>query len=127
MSPLDRSIMAKTLTAAVNVRAGARGANDRLRVTCKDAMTVSINTKTASFELVGGVFFSRAEADPTIACQGEIAGLNNNSSPVSWRARSPGGFDAVSSTTGATNTALAQDLIFYGQPANSGETITRES
>ena len=125
--PLDRSVTAKTLLAAVNVPAGARGPKGRARVTFDDAMTAGANTKTALFELLGGVFFSRAEADPTIACQGEIAGLNNNSSPVSWRARSPGGFDAVASTTGATNTALAQDLIFYRQPGNSGETITRES
>ncbi len=98
MSPLDRSIMAKTLTAAVNVRAGARGANDRLRVTCKDAMTVSINTKTASFELVGGVFFSRAKGGTAPASQRDQR---------NQRRAYPG-----------------SDLLW--QPANTGETITLE-
>ena len=95
MSPLDRSIMAKTLTAAVNVRAGARGANDRLRVTCKDAMTSASIPRLHHLSLSAEFSFRALKAGPHLL-------------------------------PSAINTALTQDLIFYGQPANSGETIALE-
>lgn len=51
------------------------------------------------------------------------------SSQVSWRASAIGGFGQNTNATsaGAVDTSIPQDLIFYGQLANSSETITLES
>ncbi len=122
----------KTALATINIPAGAMGANGRLRVTTHFAITASANTKTLSFELAGTAFYSRAEAGATVATyrdQREIANRNSESSQVSWRATSIGGFGGgtAATTTGAVNTASAQQLIIYGQLANAGETITLES
>jgi len=122
----------KTALATVNVPAGAMGSNGRLRVTCHFSMTTSTNTKTCSFELGGSVFMSRGEASATVAAlrdQREIANRNSASSQVSWRATTIGGLGQGTNTltTGAVDTSVSQDLVFYGQLANSTETITLEN
>lgn len=122
----------KTALATINVPAGAMGANGRLRVTTHFAITASANTKTLSFELGGSAFYSRAESGVTVAAyrdQREIVNRNNASSQVSWRSTSIGGFGGgtAATTTGAVDTASAQQLIIYGQLANAGETITLEN
>jgi len=122
----------KTALATINVPASAMGANGRLRVTTHFAITASANTRTLLFELGGAAFCSRAEAGATVATyrdQREIANRNNASSQVSWRSTSIGGFGGgtAATTTGAVNTASAQQLIMYGQLANAGEAITLEN
>ncbi len=123
---------AKTALATVNLTAGALGPNGRLRVTTHFSFTGSANSKTVSWEFGGTAFLSRTETGPTVLAlrdQREVANRNSASSQVSWRASTPGGFGQGTSTlsTGAVDTASAQDLIIYGQLANSGETITLES
>jgi hypothetical protein len=123
---------AKTALATVNVPAGAMGANGRLRVTAFFSFPASTNSKTCSFELGGTVFLARVEAGATVAAlrdQREICNRNSASSQVAWRASTIGGFgqNTNASTTGAVDTSVSQDLIFYGQLANSGETLTLES
>lgn len=123
---------AKTALATVNIPAGAMGANGRLRVTCHYSFNASTNTKTVSFEYGGTAFFARSEAGATVASQRdqrEVCNRNSNSSQVSWRASTFGGFGAgtVASTTGAVNSAAAQDVIFYGQLTSAGETVTLEN
>ena len=122
----------KTALATISVPAGAIGANGRLRVTCHFSMNASTNSKTCSFELGGTAFMSRAETGATIAAlrdQREIANRNSASSQASWRANTIGGFGQGTNalTTGVVDTSIAQDLIVYGQLANSSETITLES
>lgn len=122
----------KTALATINVPAGAMGANGRLRVTTHISMTASSNIKTLLVELGGTAFYSRTEAGATVATyrdQREIANRNSQSSQVSWRATSIGGFGGgtAATTTAAINTASAQQLIISGQLANAGETITLES
>lgn len=122
----------KTALATISVPAGAMGANGRLRVTTHFSLTASTNTKTLSYEFGGTVFYSRAEASATVATyrdQREIANRNSASSQVAWRSTSIGGFGGgtAATTTGAINTASAQQLIIYGQLANAGETIALEN
>ena len=122
----------KTALATINVPAGAMGANGRLRVTTHMSMTASTNLKTLSIELGGTAFYSRTEAGASIATyrdQREIANRNSASSQVAWRATSIGGFGGgtAATTTGAVNTASAQQLIIYGQLGNAGETIALEN
>jgi len=122
----------KTALATINVPAGAMGANGRLRVTTHLSMTASTNTKTLSFELGGAAFYSRAEAGATVAAyrdQREIINRNSQSSQVCWRASAIGGFGGgtAASTTGSVNMASTQQLIIYGQLANTSETITLEN
>ena len=61
--------------------------------------------------------------------QREIANRNSASSQVSWRATTIGGLGQGTNTltTGAVDTSVSQDLVFYGQLANSTETITLEN
>ena len=61
--------------------------------------------------------------------QREICNRNSASSQVCWRTTQVGGLGSgvSASTTAAIDTSVAQDLIFYGQLANSSETITLES
>ncbi|MDP3493148.1 MAG: DUF2793 domain-containing protein [Hyphomonadaceae bacterium] len=122
----------KTALATINVPASAMGANGRLRVTCHFSMPASTNSKTCSFELGGSVFMSRAEAGATVAAlrdQREVANRNSASSQACWRASTIGGLGQGTNTltTGAVDTSISQDLVFYGQLANSAETITLEN
>ncbi len=122
----------KTALATINVPAGAMGANGRLRVTTHLSMTASGNLKTLTVELGGTAFYSRVEAGASIATyrdQREIANRNSQSSQVSWRATSIGGFGGgtAATTTGDINTASAQQLIVYAQLGNASETIALEN
>lgn len=123
---------AKTALATINVPAGAMGPNGRLRITSMFSNTASANGKTYSVEFGGVAFLSRTESGSTIQGlrdQREICNRNSNTSQVCWRASATGGFGAsvATTTTGSIDTSSAQDVVIYGQLANSGETITLES
>lgn len=108
------------------------GANGQLRETSFVSITAGTNSKTCSFELGGSAFLSRAETGGTVAAlrdQREICNRNSVSSQVSRRVSAISGFgqNTNATSTGAVDTSVPQDLVLYGQLANSSETITLES
>lgn len=122
----------KTALATISIPGGAIGANGRLRVTCHFSTTASTNNKTLSWEYGGTTFLSFTQNGATLGGfrdQREMANVNATNAQKSWRAsQAPFGTGIASVTTGAgVDSTAAQDLVFYGTLANSGETIMLES
>jgi hypothetical protein len=124
----------ETALATIPIPAGAMGANGALRITTIWSVTNSGNNKTPRIRLGGlaGTAFMALNitANATLSDQRVIRNRNNEASQVCVNTGSPSGGFGLSTaavTTGAVNTASAQDLVISGQLANSGETITLEA
>lgn len=126
--------LTETTLATVTLPAGAMGANGAIRVTSVWATPGgSANAKTVRTRLGGisgaqvmaiGVTTSLSVSESTRLIQNR----NSASSQVTRNSGSPGsGGSSAAPTTSAINTAVAADLVFTGQLANTGETITLES
>lgn len=123
----------ETALATISIPAGAIGPNGFARVTTLWKYTNSGNTKTLRVRLggVSGTVFFGLGVTTTNALQ-NIQIIRNRgaaNSQVSMTNSISGvfGTSAADPSTGAVDTASAQDLVISGQLANSGETITLES
>lgn len=119
----------------VTIPANAIGPNGRIRWRAHYGYTNSANNKTPRVRwggLSGTVMLSSTlTTTAQITWQGEIVNRNDASVQVYTinPAATTGGWGSSSSATGTDtkNTAGNVDLVFSGQLANAGETITLES
>lgn len=126
--------LTETALATVTIPAGAMGANGAIRVTSVWATPGgSANSKTVRTRFGGAagtqVMAIGVTTSLSISEAGRIVQNRNSvSSQVCRNSGSPGsGGSSAAPTTAAVNTAAAVDLVFSGQLANIGETITLES
>lgn len=124
---------AETTLATVPIPAGAVGANGVIRITTLWSYTNSANTKTLRVRLGGiaGTEFCRMSATTTAVVQlmHLIRARNSTSSQVSFGLGATQTFLTTTNavTSGTVDLSVAQDLVFSGQTATSGEVITLES
>jgi hypothetical protein len=126
--------LTETALATVTLPAGAMGANGALRITSIwSTPGGSGNSKSLRVRL-GGMSGAQVMAvavttSLSVSEAGRIVqNRNSASSQVTRNSGNPGnGGSSSAVTTGAINTAVAQDIVFTGQLANIGETITLES
>lgn len=123
----------ETVLATVTIPANAVGANGVIRITALWTYTNSANSKTVRVRLGGlsGTSFGSAVATTTADLQlmYMIRARNSTSSQIGFAANAGASFQTTvtSPATGSVNMAVAQDLVFTGTTALSGETITLES
>jgi len=124
---------AETILATVPIPAGAVGANGAIRITTLWTYTNSANSKTVRVRLGGisGTSFGAAVATTTADVQMMhiIRARNSTSSQVGFAANAGSTFATTTSgaASGSLDMTAAQDLVFTGTTASSGETITLES
>lgn len=123
----------EAVLATVALPAGAVGANGILRVTSTWSYTNSANTKTPRIRLGGTtgsvVLGPGVTTTASLVVQRLIQNRNAQNSQVALGSANANSF---ASSTGAPLTtsvdlSAAQDLVFSGQLANAGETITLEA
>lgn len=124
---------AETTLATVPIPAGAVGANGVIRITTLWSYTNSANTKTLRVRLGGiaGTSFGATVATTTADVQMMhiIRARNSTSSQVGFAANAGSTFTTTitGAAGGSLDMTVAQDLVFTGTTALSGETITLES
>jgi hypothetical protein len=119
----------------VDVPAGALGVNGSLRVMSEWSMTDSANNKVfrVRFGADGAGLSGTSYLSSTITTQDGLADLKkitNRGSVSSQYGMNTSGYFGVGGTTGQTssvNTAAQSEIVFSGQKASAGETITLES
>ena len=123
---------AETVLGTVAIPAGAIGPNGMIRVTTLWSVTNSANNKVLRARLggIGGTqFFSTTQT--TVATYNDpvrlIQNRNSQSSQIGRGASTTGAGSTAAVVTGTIDTSAAQDLVFTGTLANSGETVTLES
>lgn len=125
----------ETTLATITVPAGAMGPNGQIEIEALWTITGSVNAKTLRARLGGLAGTAYLAAVTSVAANivaqthTRIANRNNAASQVAYPAASATGFGltTVPVTTGAINTALAQDIVLTAQLANAGESITLDS
>lgn len=125
----------ETTLATVTVPAGAMGVNGILRLTSLWTVTNSANSKTIIAKLGGAAgtgYLSRAiTATQSISMCTIIRNRNSQAAQISYfeGAGASGGWgdNANANLTGTIDTSVAQDILFRGTLANTGETITLNS
>lgn len=122
----------ETALATVTVPAGLMTAHGALRVRTLWSYTNSANNKVPRMRLGGisGTVFMGPTFTTTASAQidSDVRNRGAANSQVSWNFSSLGtGSSTGAVTTGSVDTATAQDLVFTGQLASSGETLTLES
>lgn len=124
----------ETILATVTIPAGAIGPNGRLRIHSMWSNNNSGNNKTPRIRLggIGGTNYGPAVQTTQISqihiC--EISNRNSASSQVGTIGQNGNGGIGSSATalsTGAINTANAQDVVFTATLANSADSMTLES
>lgn len=124
---------AETVLATVSIPAGALGPNGVLRVTSTWSHTNSANAKTPRIRLGGssGTVICAPVLTTTgsLAIQRTVHNRNAQNSQVMMGAASSNTFATSTGAplTASIDTSAAQDLVFTGQLANAGETITLEA
>jgi hypothetical protein len=109
------------------------GANGILRITTLWSMTSSANNKTPRIRLGGAAgtqFLSPVITTSASYSESRLIrnrGVTNSQVGTRTDSVATAGGTGNPPTTGAIDMSIAQDLVFSGQLANSGETITLES
>lgn len=124
---------AETTLATVAVPANSVGANGAIRITTLWSYTNSGNNKTLRIRL-GGIAGTQycavvTTASGSVQMQHLIRARNATNSQIGFSNASPSVYNISygGSATSALNMTVAQDLVFTGTTALSGETITLES
>lgn len=122
--------LTKTALATISIPGGMLSANGMLRISTLWSYTNSANNKIISIEFGGTAFFT-ATATTTNEFN-DISMIRNRNSVTAQIAHLANGGNRLGTagsapTTGAVNTAVDQNVIFYGTLANTGETITLEA
>jgi Protein of unknown function (DUF2793) len=119
--------------ATVSLPGGAMGANGVLRITAMWSYTNSANAKTPRMRLGGTsgtiVFGPSVTTTGSLLVQRLIQNRNAQNSQVMLGSANSNSYAASTGAPLTTSVDLSttQDLVFSGQLANSGETITLES
>lgn len=126
--PADTS---ENILATVTIPAGVMGTNGRLRIESLWTITNSANNKIVRVRL-GGIsgtqFLGRViGAAATFYNLFTISNRNAANSQVSNQSNGDFTISTASVVTGSIDTSTAQSLVFTGQKASAGETITLES
>lgn len=124
----------ETVLATVAIPAGAMGPNGYLEILALWTVTSSTNTKTSRIRLggIGGTAFAFPQltltTQPTHQELRVIQNRNDAAVQIAFSGGGAGGLGTVNAavTTGAVNTANAQDLVFTAQLGSAGDTITLE-
>jgi hypothetical protein len=126
--------LTETALATCTIPAGAMGLNGGVMIYSTWTVTNSANNKTTRIRLggIGGTAHNDTvwTTIATVPDARRIRNRNSASSQVgSTAAASGGGFSTTSGAvvTSSVDTTAAVDLVFTGQLANTGETITLES
>ncbi len=121
----------EAILASVPVPAGAMGPNGALRISTLWSYTNSANAKTMRCRLGGAsgsvVFSPIATSTSGLNLQRTLQNRNSQASQICFQQGTVNSFATGSTVAVAVDTASAQDLVFTGQLANSGETVTLES
>ena len=123
----------ETVLATVSIPAGAIGPNGILRVTSQWSYTNSANNKILRLRLgglSGSTFFDVTQTTTAVYVDlGRlIHNVNSNAAQKSRGASVTGaGSTGTAHITRTVDTTVALDLVFTGQLANTGETVTLES
>lgn len=122
---------AENILATVTIPAGAMGTNGRLRIESLWTITNSANNKIPRIRLggIGGTqFMGRViGAAATFYNLFTIANRGVTNSQISNQANGDVTISTAAVVTGTIDTSAAQTLVFTGQKASAGETITLES
>lgn len=126
----------ENILATINIPAGAMGLNGILRVTHEWSYTNGANNKTprVRFGGIGGTAYASGTFTTTAAATGQFNICNRNAAnsqfgrPAATSVFSgwPGG-TGNTVVTSAIDTAVATTLVFTGQKASAGDTLTLES
>lgn len=126
--------LTETILATVTIPAGAMGPNGAIRINSVWSTPGGSGNSKSLRARLGGIGGAQvmAVAVTTSLSVSEAGRLvqnrNSASSQVTRNSGNPGNGGSSSAVTTATaNTAAAVDLVFTGQLANTGETITLES
>jgi len=127
----------ETVLATIPIAAGAIGANGILRVTSLWGVTNSANNKILTWRLgasgngIAGDIFGQTTQTVVAAMrmQQQVQNRNSTASQVVLSGIGTGGWGTTTAgiATGTRDTSVALDLVFTGQLANTGETITLHS
>lgn len=121
---------AKTTLASLTVPGGAMGANGCLRITSLWSYTNNANNKTPRVEFGGTQYYSSTiTTAATSRMYRTIANRNAENSQVGGAASGAFNWGSTSDalTTSSVDTSLDQNLVFSGQLANGGDSISLES
>lgn len=132
--PADTS---EDVLATIPMAAGIMGVNGVLRITSLWTVTNSANNKTLTVRcgasgsgLTGDIWGQTVQT--TVAAmrmQNQIQNRNSAASQVLLSGVGTGGWGTTTAgvATSTRNTAVATDIVFTGQKASAGETLTLES